>query len=1591
MSQGSNNPLSGGQFEMSRRKKRFTRITASAALLIVLLVVIGIEVIRSAWFAGYVSRKIVSVTEESTGGRVELGSFVFDWRHLHARVTGFVLRGKEPQSSPPLLSIDAIDLTLKLLPSFKKTVDLQYLGLEKPTANIIVFSDGTTNIPQPKVPSKSNDSALQTIVDLAVRKFDLNNGSVTFADQQVPFTAHGRDLRANLSFSSTQSIYRGDVGFNSVQFAQPGRPPVEAVVHVPIMIAKDRVEVDNASIRTAASSLVLTGSLVNPQHPVVDAHLIAHVSLAEVRRATGTAPGACADALPCFADADIEAQFDEQKFAISKAAVTMGRSALSASGGRDSIRVAGKLAMDEIGAIFQFPGDAVGEVDLAGIVKSVADRIVVQDLKIAALGANLTVDGSLAGYKTLQLHAAVQGVQLGILERRFLFVNQGYDGILGGAIDATGDLSLPGISGVQARARLDIVPVNQGVPLKGRIDAEYSGAADQVKIARASFSLPHSLLTFNGVLGRHMDADFTTTDTSDLYPAMAIAMKQPPHEIPLKLIGGKLELKARADGPLTAPSITAQLTADRFAVEKRTFDHLNAAVTASKKGVNIANGSLTKGTMQASFSGSAGLRNWALTNDQPIRASAQLSNAELPDLLALAGESTIPATGKLRASLEASGTVGNPLGTISASASDGSLYSEPFQTLEIQAAMSDQLVRLTRADWIAPAGTVQASGTYTHPRDTLLSGDLRLHASSNQVRLNAVSNLSKQRAGMDGTLQFDLDAAGNIHQQQQGQAEIVVASIRGDVRADNIRDQNKSYGNLSAHADTSGSTVAFRADSNLSGAVIHAAGQTTLAKAYPTTADVSVQNLALENLPFDPGVPVKGMVALTAHAQGTLHEPVVTGQLNLVNGAIDGETIDKLQASARYTAQLIEISSLQLTTPAGSATLNASFAHPVDQFTSGTAQVHLTSNAIRVDRIHTLQQTLPGLGGTLKIATDAAGELKTVNGQRQITASRLDATAGITALTYNGRQAGNANLTAKTNGGAISVALDSDLAHSAIHAQGEIKLTPDFPVTAQFSARDLRFSNLKPFLSLESISPDFEALAEIEGSVSGSARSLDRIRADVRIPRLEASMRQRGKATPTLALHNEGPIELQLDRSVLTARSAHLVGARGTDITLTGTIGFAENNPLNLIVKANADLGLLQDADRDFYSSGAVTLDASIRGSFSAPLTNGSLQLKNATVNMVDVSNGIANANGTILLSGSTATIRNLTGESGGGKITISGSASYASGDIRYSLRANANRVRTRQQGVSIVNNADLTVSGNLQRGLISGTVTIVSLGINPQSDLGSILTTTSADQAAGQQVSQFLSNMRLNIHIRTSPDVRFESALAHDIQGEADLNLVGSLSNPGMTGRVTVTEGNLIFFGNEYTVNRGVIAFYNPLRIRPQLNVSLETNVQSVDVVLTVTGPIDNLKLSYRSDPPIQFDEIVGLLAMGKRPSSDPTIVGNQAPPPQQSVGQMGETAIVSQAIASPVSSRLERVFGVTQLKLDPTFASGSALPQASLTLQQRVANNVTFTYTQDYSQANSELVRVEWAISPKFSAVATRDINGIFGVDFFYKRQFR
>jgi translocation and assembly module TamB len=235
------------------------------------------------------------------------------------------------------------------------------------------------------------------------------------------------------------------------------------------------------------------------------------------------------------------------------------------------------------------------------------------------------------------------------------------------------------------------------------------------------------------------------------------------------------------------------------------------------------------------------------------------------------------------------------------------------------------------------------------------------------------------------------------------------------------------------------------------------------------------------------------------------------------------------------------------------------------------------------------------------------------------------------------------------------------------------------------------------------------------------------------------------------------------------------------------------------------------------------------------------------------------------------------------------------------------------------------------------------------------------------------------------------QSALAENFQINTDLTARGTASQPSVLGRIDINRGELLFFGSKYTVQSGSISFFNPVRIEPMLDMSLDTQAKGVDVTLRVTGPVDNMKLSYTSDPPLRFEEIVGLLAAGTTPTSDPTLLANQPTQPQQNFQQMGESAVLGKALADPVANRLQRVFGVSQLKIDPSFTSGTELPQAQITLQQQIASNLTFTYVTQLNDANTTTVQAELVLTPEWSATALRDQNGIFSINLLYKRQIR
>jgi translocation and assembly module TamB len=100
----------------------------------------------------------------------------------------------------------------------------------------------------------------------------------------------------------------------------------------------------------------------------------------------------------------------------------------------------------------------------------------------------------------------------------------------------------------------------------------------------------------------------------------------------------------------------------------------------------------------------------------------------------------------------------------------------------------------------------------------------------------------------------------------------------------------------------------------------------------------------------------------------------------------------------------------------------------------------------------------------------------------------------------------------------------------------------------------------------------------------------------------------------------------------------------------------------------------------------------------------------------------------------------------------------------------------------------------------------------------------------------------------------------------------------------------------------------------------------------------------------------------------------------------------VIGQAIASPPGGgRLQRFFGVSRLKFDPELAGPEGNLGARVTLEQQVGRDITFTYVYNLASAQEQIVRVQWALSRQFSIIAVRDQNGVFGVDFLYRRRYR
>ena len=285
-------PSAAPKRSVGRRIVRGVAWTVGGLLLLLILVFLGF-----AWysttgdFQRRVGQEVVSILEDSTGGRVELAGISFDLWHLAIEADGLVIHGLEGPGEAPYLSADKIQVRVKIISFLQHTtgsgvashIGLSLLRIEHPQVHLIIDKDGKTNQPVPKHPSTSTEPVQDTLLDLKAGEADVVNGVILLNDRPIPFNAAGRDLNAQVRYLSATDRYGLTLDLRDLRTQMAKQPEAQSSLHVEGELGRDMAQLKTLEFNSgAASKLQATGSITHFSKPQWQAAIKGNLELKQI-------------------------------------------------------------------------------------------------------------------------------------------------------------------------------------------------------------------------------------------------------------------------------------------------------------------------------------------------------------------------------------------------------------------------------------------------------------------------------------------------------------------------------------------------------------------------------------------------------------------------------------------------------------------------------------------------------------------------------------------------------------------------------------------------------------------------------------------------------------------------------------------------------------------------------------------------------------------------------------------------------------------------------------------------------------------------------------------------------------------------------------------------------------------------------------------------------------------------------------------------------------------------------------------------------------------------------------------------------------
>ncbi|MCP4204893.1 MAG: hypothetical protein GY769_23540 [bacterium] len=545
---------------------------------------------------------------------------------------------------------------------------------------------------------------------------------------------------------------------------------------------------------------------------------------------------------------------------------------------------------------------------------------------------------------------------------------------------------------------------------------------------------------------------------------------------------------------------------------------------------------------------------------------------------------------------------------------------------------------------------------------------------------------------------------------------------------------------------------------------------------------------------------------------------------------------------------------------------------------------------------------------------------------------------------------------------------------------------------------DLEFevssSDLRAILALflPQAVPDFEATGQGSLRVAGAlgAARLPAVRL-----RLDELLIRRPGLRAVRTLENLEPVSIVLDGGVLVLDSFYLATPDAeSEFFVAGRIGLEDDKTLDLKMQCSLGASWFEPWAPEGIELVEGTFDVigSIVGTVSEPRLDGVGEFSGGKLVSTGFAATFESTEAVFLFYPRQAVLDQLSARVVGGRLNGAGTVGWTeSGELDYRFQISGDGLNFRYpEGWSIRGNTDFTLSSSPGGRQLSGALDLdrALYVTDVPVELDQLLRSFFEQRRVEvEETDELLTTTQLNLAVTADETLRIRNNLA-DLRGSADLVLRGSLARPVVFGTVEFDpSGRLIYSGNEYELERGLLTFANPYRLEPVIDLVAHTGLREYDVTLSLSGTPERLSFDFISDPPLAELEVMALMT-GGRPR-DPEFGETRESQSLQGENLGAETFLYGQA-TSLVANRFNRLFGLDQFRIVPLTSSTGDLSSARVTVGKQLSRDLFATYSYDPSETEEQILELEWSISRSLILVLTQNGDGTYAVDAKWEKAF-